>query len=519
MEIRHNTALLEQALELVVQRAAIPSKQAEAEAAERRARAVARRRLATGGAIALAAVGIGLGIWLGLWRMPNEPRVVSLPPAQSPSPVVPSPIQPKTEQLPDLVDYDKFATRNAFVRGRQWEVEAGHHYATDTDKVWSNAWCYTNQSADGVLVRIDLAERGSPSGKPRGPLASPESLKQVGLDDSSALDLATKCPWLDGKEYQASDFDAPISRTQPTTPLFPPTPDSPPEPVPASPPAPAYITKDGFDLPGSDLSNMPLNRDTPVDCEASCNETSACVAYVFDKSFKKCFLKSETGTLITNDQAYTGYKKLDRGQPRISPLIMYRKTALVGPIYRETENLRYVDCTVECDKDFSCLGFNYDSTTRRCVMLKQISNTIPMPTVSSGIKAPSGTGYSAIPMVGDGGTFKVPVTINGQLTLNFVVDSGASDVCIPADIVQTLRRTETITDADFLDKQTYHLADGSTLPSQRFMIRSLKIGDKTLENVVGAIVPVAGGLLLGQSFLSRFKSWSIDNHAGTLILN
>ena len=73
MEIRHNTALLEQALELVVQRAAIPSKQAEAEAAERRARAVARRRLATGAAIALAAVGIGLGIWLGLWRMPNEP--------------------------------------------------------------------------------------------------------------------------------------------------------------------------------------------------------------------------------------------------------------------------------------------------------------------------------------------------------------------------------------------------------------------------------------------------------------
>jgi gag-polyprotein putative aspartyl protease/PAN domain len=532
MEVRHNTALLEQALALVVQRASIPSQQAEAEAAERIARAVARRRIATGVAIAVAAVGLGLGIQFGLWRLPSEGRVVSLPPAQSPSPVVPSPILPKTEPLPDrtvtepkvfdphakVVDYEKFVYRKEFVGGRQWEVAAGHHYATDTDKVWSNAWCYTSQSADGILVKIDLAVRDSPSGKPRGPLASPESLKRVGLDDSSALDLATKCPWLDGKEYQASDFDAPISRGQPPTPQFVPTPDRQPEPVPASPPAPAYVTKDGFDLPGGDLSNMPLNSDTPVDCEASCNATNACVAYVFNKSFKKCFLKSETGTLITDDQAYTGYKKLDRGQPRISPLIMYKQTALVGPIYREIDNLRYVDCTVECDKDFSCLGFNY-STTRRCVMLKQISNTIPMPTVSSGIKSPSGTGYSAIPMVGDGGTFKVPVTINGQLTLNFVVDSGASDVCIPADIVQTLKRTETITDADFLDKQTYYLADGSTLPSQRFVIRSLKIGDKTLENVVGAIVPVAGGLLLGQSFLSRFKSWSIDNHAGTLILN
>jgi predicted aspartyl protease len=131
----------------------------------------------------------------------------------------------------------------------------------------------------------------------------------------------------------------------------------------------------------------------------------------------------------------------------------------------------------------------------------------------------SGKGESAVPMVSDGGTFKVPVTINGQLTLKFVVDSGAADVSIPADVVMTLYRTETITDADFLDRQTYQLADGSTVPSQRFVIRTLKIGDKNLENVVGSIAPAAGSLLLGQSFLSRFKSWSIDNQSRALILN
>jgi predicted aspartyl protease len=88
-----------------------------------------------------------------------------------------------------------------------------------------------------------------------------------------------------------------------------------------------------------------------------------------------------------------------------------------------------------------------------------------------------------------------------------------------SNVVRTLWRTGTITDADFLDKQTYQLADGSTFPSQRFVIRALMIGDKTLENVVGGIAPAAGSLLLGQSFLGRFKSWSIDNQAGTLILN
>jgi len=137
---------------------------------------------------------------------------------------------------------------------------------------------------------------------------------------------------------------------------------------------------------------------------------------------------------------------------------------------------------------------------------------------SAPLPPPTG-GREAVGLVSDGGTFKVPVTINGQLTLKFVVDSGAADVSIPTDVVGTVVRTETITDADFLGKQTYQMADGSTVPSMRFVIRSLKVGDKTLENVTGSIAPVAGSLLLGQSFLSRFKSWSIDNQRGALVLN
>ena len=130
-----------------------------------------------------------------------------------------------------------------------------------------------------------------------------------------------------------------------------------------------------------------------------------------------------------------------------------------------------------------------------------------------------GSAQTVVLMDSDGGTFAVPVTINNQLTLKFVVDSGASDVSIPTDVVSTLVRTGTITDADFLGSRTYKLADGSTVPSQRFLIRSLKVGSRTLENVTASIAPVAGQLLLGQSFLRRFKSWSIDNGRSALILN
>jgi hypothetical protein len=56
------------------------------------------------------------------------------------------------------------------------------------------------------------------------------------------------------------------------------------------------------------------------------------------------------------------------------------------------------------------------------------------------------------------------------------------------------------------------LADGSTVPTNTFVIRSLQVGDILIENVTGSVSPAAGSLLLGQSFLQRFKSRSMDNN-------
>jgi clan AA aspartic protease (TIGR02281 family) len=123
-----------------------------------------------------------------------------------------------------------------------------------------------------------------------------------------------------------------------------------------------------------------------------------------------------------------------------------------------------------------------------------------------------------VPLKSIGGTFMVPVFINGAITLNFVVDSGAADVSVPADVVGTLIRAGTIEKSDFTGKQTYVLADGSVSPTRTFIIRSLKVGDVLMENVKGSVSPAAGSLLLGQSFLQRFKSWSMDNNKHVLVL-
>lgn len=152
-----------------------------------------------------------------------------------------------------------------------------------------------------------------------------------------------------------------------------------------------------------------------------------------------------------------------------------------------------------------------DGGTCRTVRQERTIQTANVTPSASAPDRAGSKGFSLIPLQKDGGTFVVPVLINNIITLNFVVDSGATDVSIPEDVVRTLIRTGTLKRSDFLGKKTYVLADGSKVPSQTFRIRSMRVGDRVVENVTGSMTTVEGSLLLGQSFLGRFKSWSIDN--------
>jgi clan AA aspartic protease (TIGR02281 family) len=123
-----------------------------------------------------------------------------------------------------------------------------------------------------------------------------------------------------------------------------------------------------------------------------------------------------------------------------------------------------------------------------------------------------------VPMKIAGGIFVVPVEINGTMMLDFAVDSGATDVSVPADVFSALTRTGTVNASDIVGEQTYVLADGSEVKSTTFTIRSLKVGSMIVENVRGSVASARGALLLGQSFLGRFRSWSVDNTQHVLLL-
>ena len=123
-----------------------------------------------------------------------------------------------------------------------------------------------------------------------------------------------------------------------------------------------------------------------------------------------------------------------------------------------------------------------------------------------------------VALVQAGRLFEIPVQINGTITLNFIIDSGASDVQIPLDVFSTLVRASTIGNTDIVGEQTYVLADGSKQKAPRFLIRELKIGNHILRNVPGSVGSPTGALLLGQSFLSHFDLWTIDNKRHVLKL-
>ena len=136
----------------------------------------------------------------------------------------------------------------------------------------------------------------------------------------------------------------------------------------------------------------------------------------------------------------------------------------------------------------------------------------------AGLRSTAPGGSVSVPIRRQGGTFTVPAEINERVTLRFIVDSGASDVNIPSDVVAGMLASGALSRSDFLGRRDYVLADGSRISAETFRIRSLRIGGRVVEDVVATAGALSSPFLLGQSFLRKLKSWSIDNANDTLVL-
>ena len=254
-------------------------------------------------------------------------------------------------------------------------------------------------------------------------------------------------------------------------------------------------------------------------CQNRCSEDAKCRAFTYNTAKKVCFLKHKANLRLKfNANAITG-KKSDAKN-----FIIKNGRDAPGNDYERLDPPTLTSCQNLCGAALECKAFTYNTEKKVCFLkYKGDMSLVPFKEAVAGIKvkqtpSTAEAGITEVPLVHYSGTFKVPVLINDVMMLHFTVDSGASSVTIPMDVASTLVRTGTIDESDIGSEGKCILADGSETRCDKVRIRKLKVGEHVIRNVDGVVVDVQGDLLLGQSFLRRFRSWSIDNNRQILIL-
>ena len=121
-----------------------------------------------------------------------------------------------------------------------------------------------------------------------------------------------------------------------------------------------------------------------------------------------------------------------------------------------------------------------------------------------------------IPFTASNGVTKVDCTING-LPLNFVFDTGASDVTISQTEANFMFKNGYLSPRDVVGKQRYQTADGNISVGTTFIINHINFGGLALKGVHASVVSnQKAPLLLGQTVLKRLGKIEIDNERRVL---
>lgn len=158
---------------------------------------------------------------------------------------------------------------------------------------------------------------------------------------------------------------------------------------------------------------------------------------------------------------------------------------------------------------------------RDSIVAEALHRTLPQPLTPSPAQTVIGPMKQGdVQLIDDGfGTFQVEASINGSAPMRFILDTGASGVSISQSLADKLIADGKMSVADYRGSTDSELADGSKQRVQIYMLRSVTIGEHTVNDVLATIGGHDDPLLLGQAVLRKFSSWSIDNQRRVLSLN
>ena len=111
-----------------------------------------------------------------------------------------------------------------------------------------------------------------------------------------------------------------------------------------------------------------------------------------------------------------------------------------------------------------------------------------------------------------GGVFRIPCLVNGA-KMKFILDTGASSVCLSMTMAEYLYDNGYITDDDIIGAGTSSVADGRIVDHLKLNLKEITIGDKSLRNIEAIVIQgQSAPLLLGQSALKKLGKYSISGN-------
>lgn len=114
------------------------------------------------------------------------------------------------------------------------------------------------------------------------------------------------------------------------------------------------------------------------------------------------------------------------------------------------------------------------------------------------------------------GIYKIDCKVNG-IPMNFIFDTGASNVSISKTEASFLIKQGLITKEDIIGTINYQIANGEIHEGTKINLKTIEIKGLVIENVTATVVHEQNSpLLLGQSLLSRLGKISIDGNILTI---
>jgi aspartyl protease family protein len=116
-----------------------------------------------------------------------------------------------------------------------------------------------------------------------------------------------------------------------------------------------------------------------------------------------------------------------------------------------------------------------------------------------------------------GGVLEIPAELNG-VPMNFIFDTGASDIMISSEEAENLYSIGKLTDDDFIGVGDFTDANGNISQGKIINLSSVKIGNRVLKNIRASINQHQNApLLFGQTALIKFGKVSIDYNQEVIV--